>query len=62
VLDGDIDFALERVTAAITAHAPLSLLSGPDSMPAVGFASRFSTNHSRTSSEIELRHALLPWT
>jgi hypothetical protein len=62
VLDGDIDFALERITAAITAHAPLNLLSGPDSMAAVGSASRFSTNHSRASSEIELRHALLPWT
>jgi hypothetical protein len=61
VLDGDIAFAIARVQDAIGIHSPLQLLDGPNSISAVGTASRFQTRHRRFSNiEIEIRHALLP--
>lgn len=60
VIDGDLAFADQRVSAAIIAHAPLGLVRGPTSRPPLGSHLRFETRHSRASgSEIDLRHALL---
>ena len=62
VLDGDISFAKGRLTRAITSHTPLALLDGPTSFNTIDTIKRFRTRHTRTAgSEIEIRHALLPW-
>lgn len=61
VLDNDVAFAKERVESAIAGHAPLQMNTGPTPMIEAGTAARFSTRHCRGSTtEIELRHALLP--
>ncbi|MEW5997870.1 MAG: hypothetical protein AB1729_03680 [Pseudomonadota bacterium] len=61
VMDGDVAFASTAVNAAITAHAPLLLLAGPDPMPPEAGTSRFATLHNRSpAANISLRHALLP--
>jgi hypothetical protein len=63
VLDGDLAFALNQVSAAINAQkAALSLVVGPVSaVPIIGIE-RFSTGHLRANkTNIELRHVLLPF-
>jgi hypothetical protein len=64
VMDGDIPFALKQVNAAIEAEKlMLALISGPTTGPAVPPTARFTTQHNKTSSSsIELRHILLPFT
>ncbi|MEI8395024.1 MAG: hypothetical protein WCF85_09835 [Rhodospirillaceae bacterium] len=61
VLDGDLPFAQERLTNAITGHVPLALIDGPTPLSAINTIKRFRTRHTRVAgSEIEIRHALLP--
>jgi len=60
VLDADIVFASKRVTAAITKHGAMNLLSGPSALSAVNGVRRFTTTHSRPhGGNIELRHAFV---
>jgi hypothetical protein len=62
VLDGDCDAALTSVHAAIEAdRVKVALIGSPVSIPAIGFAKRFGTIHSRGSEKpsIEVRHAAL---
>jgi len=63
VMDGDIEFAMERLEKAIAAHQPLALLDGPTPKVSVQQIRRFLTRHNRPSCmKIELRHALLSYT
>ncbi|MEX2374068.1 MAG: hypothetical protein WD942_00570 [Dehalococcoidia bacterium] len=60
VLDGDVDFSVGRLTAAITEHGPLALFDGPTALADVTGARRFLTRHTRVSGvDIDLRHALI---
>lgn len=60
VLDGDLDFSMERLTNAIAAHAPLNVLDGLNPMLPIQHIRRFRTTHSRAGrAAIEMRHALL---
>jgi hypothetical protein len=61
VMDGDVDFALNKVHSAIqTLTSASNLKSGPISLPALGTDKRFKTIHERNdSSLIEVNHALL---
>lgn len=64
VLDGDTDFALSRVNAAIQANkAGIGMVGSPTPGKAVCAIQRFSTNHSRPGSgnAIHVRHSLLPF-
>lgn len=64
VLDGDIDFAKERVHAAINSDTcAIGLTNGPISIPPIANVERFTTNHTRpaSGSVIHLRHSLLPF-
>lgn len=63
VMDGDLAFALSQITAAVTARkVPLGLTAGPTLGPPIAGIERFATNHQRANkSDIELRHALLPF-
>ncbi|RUV81443.1 hypothetical protein EOA60_17160 [Mesorhizobium sp. M1A.F.Ca.IN.020.06.1.1] len=64
VLDGDCEFAMGRVQAAIDGHKVAVGLSGPPvAVGAVGDIQRFATRHVRPASgqEIEIRHALIPF-
>ncbi|AXO14136.1 hypothetical protein [Thalassospira indica] len=59
VLDGDVTFALERISGAIISHTPLALTDGPTPLAAIDMVERFHTRHTRIAgTEIELRHAL----
>lgn len=59
VLDGDVSFAQERITAAIASHSPLTLIDGPAPLTSIETIERFRTRHTRPAgSQIELRHAL----
>lgn len=61
VMDGDLPFALQKVTKAILDNkTPLGLLAGPTAMVAVAGTERFQTEHQRKADPIELRHLLLP--
>jgi hypothetical protein len=63
VMDGDLFFALTRVTAAIdTDKIPLALMAGPTSDQPIAGIERFATGHQcADKSNIELRHVLLPF-
>lgn len=64
VLDGDVDFALGRVHAAInTNKVDIGLVGTPAVGAAIGLAERFSTDHVRPASgnAIHVRHSLLPF-
>ena len=62
VMDGDIPFAMNQLTNAITSHVALGLASGPTQTAPIRNIERFFTAHNRTSgTTIELRHALLPF-
>jgi hypothetical protein len=62
VMDGDLPFALLQVGQAIAANkTPLALIAGPAAGQAVLGTERFQTGHQRTTSPIELRHLLLPF-
>ncbi len=64
VLDGDTDFALGRVHAAIDANkADIGLVGTLSAGDAIGLVERFSTDHVRPGSgnAIHVRHALLPF-
>lgn len=60
VIDGDMPFAQQRVSDAISAHTPLGLQDGPSPRPALEGHVRFETKHLRSgNSAIDLRHTLL---
>lgn len=60
VMDGDVGFAKSSVEAAIIAHPPLMLTSGPNVDAPVGGFLRFQTAHTRPAgTPIDLRHAFL---
>src|SRR3546814_15036226 len=60
VLDGDVPFSLQKLTSAIIAHAPLSLIDGPTPLARVDTIERFRTRHVRIAGGgVEIRHALL---
>ena len=62
VIDGDCGFAMQQVDAAIRAHGPLGLGSGPTASPAIATMTRFLTSHTRAAKRaIEIRHALIPF-
>ena len=64
VLDGNVNTARTRVRAAIVSHSgDIGLAEGPMDDQPVGAIGRFSSRHRRSSngSEIEIRHALLPF-
>lgn len=64
VLDGDIEFALARVQAAIEAHKDdIGIVGSPNPGVPVSSIERFSTDHVRPSSGtvIHVRHSLLPF-
>ena len=64
VLDGDTDFALARVNAAIeTNKTGIGLVGTPAAGAAMGLVERFSTDHVRptSGSAIHVRHSLLPF-
>lgn len=64
VLDGDTEFALSRVNAAIEANkTEIGIVGAPVSGTPVGSVVRFSTDHVRpdSGSEIHVRHSLLPF-
>jgi hypothetical protein len=63
VMDGDLPFALTRVNSAIDAHKiSLGIVDGASPCQPIPGVERFSTLHQRAStSVIELRHALLPF-
>lgn len=62
VMDGDLPFALQQVSHAITAHkTPLVLTAGPTAGQAMPGTERFHTGHQRATNPIELRHLLLPF-
>ncbi|MBL8500635.1 MAG: hypothetical protein JNL77_08670 [Nitrosomonas sp.] len=64
VLDGEIPFAVSSVHSAIdTNKGGIGLSTGPDKMPPLGIAERFSTDHVRpgSGSAIHVRHSLLPF-
>lgn len=63
VMDGDLPFALTQLNGAIDAHkTPLCILNGAPSSQVVPGIERFSTLHQRlNTSNIELRHVLLPF-
>ncbi|UPT63345.1 MAG: hypothetical protein M0D54_01910 [Hyphomonadaceae bacterium JAD_PAG50586_4] len=64
VLDGDIAFALSRVSTAIQSNRQLvGLLEGPTELPTISVAARFGTLHQRPTGnhQIEVRHAFLPF-
>jgi hypothetical protein len=62
VIDGDIAFAVSQLHAAIKAHQPLGVTSGPTPHSALENVTRFLTTHTRTArTSIELRHALIPF-
>ena len=62
VIDGDLSFAINRLTEAIHSHKSLCLVNGPSAAAPVQRIERFKTIHIRTTKQkIELRHALLPF-
>lgn len=64
VIDGDVAFARKRVRGAIIAEKKIICLdSGPDLTTTLSSVERFSTTHNRlvTKSQIEIRHALIPF-
>lgn len=64
VLDGDLDFARERVHAAINANKDdIGLTSGPSAATPIANVERFTTDHVRlaSGSSIHVRHSLLPF-
>lgn len=64
VLDGDTDFALSRVNAAIEASkVDIGIVGSPSPGAAVSAIERFSTDHVRPGSgnAIHVRHSLLPF-
>jgi len=64
VLDGDVEFALSRIKAAINANkADIGIVGSPSPGTAVGAIERISTDHVRPSSgnAIHVRHSLLPF-
>lgn len=62
VMDGDVSSARSHVDQAIASHTPLNKSSGPDALNAVARCARFCTSHWRANgSDIELRHAFLPF-
>ncbi len=62
VMDGDIEFALDRVTASIEGHRPLGLIKGLTTVPSLQDIQRFVTRHLRPAgTQVELRHALLSY-
>lgn len=63
VMDGDIPFAMNQLENAITSQHALCLISGPTSIAPTQSIERFITTHTRaTTTTIEIRHALLPYT
>lgn len=63
VMDGDVVFARQQLnTAILNQKTALGLISGPTGTPPVHNIERFITGHKKiNSSQIELRHALLPF-
>lgn len=62
VIDGDIPFAKNKVTTAISSDVELCVLAGPEKMKPVDNFERFSTTHRKLNNdEIVLRHVLLPF-
>lgn len=62
VIDGDLPFAMKKLTDAINSHKALRLVEGPTVAPPVEYIERFKTIHNKNSKKIiELRHALLPF-
>lgn len=64
VLDGDTDFALRSVHAAIDANkTEIGLEGAPAAGIAIGIVERFSTDHVRptSGSAIHVRHSFLPF-
>lgn len=63
VLDGDIDFARDRLHAAIdTNKSAIGLTGEPVVMPPVAQVERFTTAHTRPAGSIvHVRHSLLPF-
>lgn len=64
VLDGKVSLAQRKIYGAIKENRnPIALTKGPVEKKPLGVAKRFSSYHIRTGSgtEIEIRHALLPF-
>lgn len=62
VIDGDVPYAINKLTKAIVTHQPLCLTNDPEKVASVKKIKRFYTDHDRPSSTtIQLRHALLPF-
>ena len=62
VMDGDVQWAYTRVTAAVKSHRrPLGLQGPPHSASSIGSIQRFVTLHSIKDRSLEMRHALLPF-
>ena len=62
VMDGDLDFALLRIQAAMMAEQPaLGLRGEPEEDPPIDIIRRFVTEHERDGRWMEIRHALLPF-
>ena len=62
VMDGDASFAMTQLEAAIKAHQPLGLTSGPIIAAVIANFTRFVTTHTRhAKTTIEMRHTLMPF-
>ena len=69
VMDGDLQWACEKVIAAIVSQAaalglegvPISIDDLELSSPSVGAIERFVTQHKRNGRSLEMRHTLLPF-
>lgn len=60
VIDGDTQFAIDKVTSSIASDGKVGLVGSPVNTLSIGNIRRFSTNHLRNSGgTIQLRHALL---
>ena len=62
VMDEDLQWAYEKVEAAMMAQVPtLGLQGRPIPAPSIGVIHRFVTRHSRSGRSLEMCHALLPF-
>ena len=62
VMDGDLDFALLHIRAAMMAEqSPLGLRGELKKDPPIDIIRRFATEHERDGRWMETRHALLPF-
>lgn len=62
VMDGDVQWAYTKVTAAVMSHGQaLGVQGSPQPAPSIDTIQRFVTQHRGDDRSLEMRHALLPF-